>query len=152
MRKNKLFALGMAGCMMAGTVFGMTNVSTASASTFTNSYFDYDSALDGNYKSTEARDKNYSGSDLPHGYVYAISADGLDSSILVRKMTKAGNGADCSNGYVTAVHMRHTRIRNNYSVSNDKWVRLRVRTNQNSGVTRGYWSPDSASGGGYIVG
>lgn len=134
---------------MLGTT-GITSV--ASASTFTNIYYNYNSKTDGDYNQSTWQSKKYSGSNTPNGYVYAISSDGADSSILVRKKDSSGNISNCSSGYVTVPHMVHTCIRNNFDATRQNSVCIRVRNNKNSGTTRGYWSPDCSKKYGNIVG
>lgn len=122
------------------------------ASTYTNSDYSYDYQRDGDYKDTAYRAKNYNGSDTPHGYVYAIAAYGLDSSVMVRGTDDVGkNSIKCSE-YVTIPIYKHTCIRNTFNKNKKSTVRLRVRTNSNKGETYGCWSPDSSKKYSRVVG
>lgn len=142
------------GIMSLIAIVGAGNPMSAMASTenYKNTLYTYQSSEDGNYNTTEWRAKYNSHTNTPYGYVYAISSEGLDSSVAIRKKTKAGENKSASNGYVTVPHMKHTCIRNDFVTSTDATVRLRVRTNTNSGITSGYWSPDCSKAYSYIVG
>lgn len=150
MQQLKVKKIGV--LLLTGTmVIGALRPCKVSAD-FKDTLYMYRSAYDGDYSMTEWREKEYGHANTPYGYVYAIASEGLNSSVLVRKKKNSGSTADCSNGYVTIPDMTHTCIRNNFTLNNDKQVRLRVRTNTNSGITSGYWSPDCSKQYGNIVG
>lgn len=151
MRRNRMgIAAALALSMVVSAWQGDTVLSAESS--YEDTLYTYQASKDGDYYATEFRKKNYSGSTHPYGYVYAIASEGLDSSVAVRKKNSNGNGVACSNGYVTVPYMTHTCIRNNFVANSDTQVRLRVRTNTNSGITSGYWSPDCSKQYSNIVG
>ena len=148
MKKKLLKNLGI---MILVTTVSMCNSVTGMASdgNYENWLYTYQSSKDGDYKAVHSRQKDYSGTNIPHGYVYAIASEGSDSSIEVRKKLTKGNEA-VTKGYVTVPYMKHTCIRN--TAKKLDWVYLRVRINQNSGITSGYWSPDCSKQYPYVVG
>ena len=150
--KKKIFQF--IGIMSLIAVASTGNPMSAMASTgnYSNKKYTYQSSKDGNFSTTAWLAKYNSYTNTPYGYVYAISSEGLDSSVAIRKKTKAGENKSASNGYVTVPYMKNTCIRNNFVTSTDATVRLRVRTNTNSGITSGYWSPDCSKAYSYIVG
>lgn len=117
-----------------------------------NTPYTYQSSKDGNYNTTEWRKKEVSGSKIPFGYVYAIASEGQASSIMIRKHTSNNRNVEASNGFVTVPYLTHSCIRNNFVANSDKEVRLRVRINANSGITSGFWSPDTSQSYPYVVG
>lgn len=117
-----------------------------------NELYTYQSSKDGNFSTTAWRAKDHGGSEIPKGYVYAIASEGLASSIMVRKHTSRNGNVEASNGFVTVPYLTHSCIRNNFVANSDKEVRLRVRINANSGITSGFWSPDTSQSYPYVVG
>lgn len=144
-RKNMVIAGLLAVLIVTGSM------ATEVKADYANALYTYQSSKNGNYKTTIWRDKDHSGSEIPHGYVYAIASEGQASSVMIRKNGDNGN-QEASHGYVTVPYMTHTCIRNDFIKNVDKQVRLRVRINANSGITSGYWSPDTSQSYPYVVG
>jgi len=135
---KKQLITAVAALLVAGTVCG-----SAAQANYKNSSYIY-TYKKGDYQDTGGRYKDYSGSNTPHGYGYAICGDGKESSVKMMKRVKnTPKYVQCSE-YVTIPRYVHTNIRNNYRVSKDAEVKLRVRDNTNKGYTGGYWSPDSS--------
>ena len=145
-RKNVVIAGLLAALSLTGSM------ATDVKADYSDELYTYQSSKDGNYNVTDWRKKDYDSSDSIHGYIYAIASEGQASSVMVRKKNSDSGNQEASNGYVTVPYLTHTCIRNNFIKGTDKKVRLRVRINANSGITSGYWSPDSSKVYSYIVG
>lgn len=151
MIRKKLFSVVGAFAVMvllAGSSFAEVSAN------YGNTSYQYRYQDDGEHSLTEWREKEYNGSNTPHGYIYAYCSYGLDSSIAARKKNSGDStGVKCTD-YVTIPYYKHTNIRNNFNKSSYKYVRLWVRTNSSSTTasTYGVWSPDSSQQYSHIVG